>query len=245
MSASIAEKARLGRNVRVGDYTVIHENVEIGDDVSIDTHCIIGYPSARSEGKPLRIGAGSLIRSHSVFYEGSEFGPGLRTGHHVSVRERTIAGRDLQIGTYSDLQGDLVIGEHCRTHSGVFLAPGCRIGSFVWILPHVVLTNDPRPPSDVWLGVTVEDFAIIAAMACILPGVRVGTRSLVGAGSVVTRDVPADHVVAGNPARVMCRTSELKMTDRPHEAAYPWMHRFHRGYPREIVESWLRSDERP
>lgn len=243
MSASIAEKAKLGQNVRVGDYTVIHDNVEIGDNVSIDTHCIIGYPSARSDGKPLKIGSDSLIRSHSVFYEGSEFGPELRTGHHVSVRERTIAGRNLQIGTYSDLQGDLVIGDYCRTHSNVFLAPQSRIGNFVWILPHVVLTNDPRPPSDIWLGVTVEDFAIIAAMACILPGVRIGTRSLVSAGSVVTRDVPADHMVAGNPASVVCKTSELKMTDRPGEAAYPWMHRFHRGYPREIVESWLRSDE--
>ena len=71
----------------------------------------------------------------------------------------------LLIGTLGDFQGHATIGDYVRTHSSVFIAHHARIGNFVWIFPHVVLTDDPHPPSEVRRGVVVEDYASIATMS--------------------------------------------------------------------------------
>jgi acetyltransferase-like isoleucine patch superfamily enzyme len=242
-SAIVSPDARLGANVEIGPFTIIHGNVRIGDGVVIGGHCEIGHPSPLAEGRPLVIGAGSLIRSHSVFYEGSTFGERLTTGHRVTVREGTIAGKNLQIGTLGDLQGHCEIGDYVRFHSNVHIGQRARIGNFVWIFPYVVLTNDPHPPSDVLMGVTVEDFAAIATMSVILPGVKVGRHSLVAAHSSVSRDVEPHTVVGGSPAKLICPTSAIKLKDGSGRPAYPWTTHFARGYPPEVVAGWSSEPE--
>ena len=238
--ASVSPRASIGTGVTIGDFTIIHDNVVLGDGVTIGSHCEIGHPTPLAEGAPLVIGAGSLIRSHSVFYEGSTFGAGLRTGHQVTIREKLTAGVDLQIGTLCDFQGHAEIGDHVRAHSNVHIGQRSKIGNFVWLFPYTVLTNDPHPPSDGYLdGAVVEDYAAIATMVCIMPGVRVGTRSLVGAHALVTKDVPADMVVGGVPARILCATKDVKLKDGSGRAAYPWMRHFHRGYPDDVVAGWI------
>jgi acetyltransferase-like isoleucine patch superfamily enzyme len=239
--ARVSTRARIGANVTIGDFTIVHENVDIHHGTVIESHCVIGYPTPLAQGKPLIVGENSLIRSHSVFYEGSQFGEGLRTGHHVTVREKCRAGKFLQLGTYSDVQGHCEIGDHVRTHSGVQINQATVIGNCVWLFPHVVIANDPHPPSDMLRGAIIEDYAAIATMSCIIPGVRIGTRSLVGAHSLVTKDVEPDTVVAGVPARKLCMTSDVKLKDGSGRSAYPWMRHFHRGYPRDLVEAWLRE----
>ncbi|MFP2908827.1 acyltransferase [Pyxidicoccus sp. 3LFB2] len=237
--ARVSPKARLGARVTIGDFTIVHDNVVIGDDTVVESHCILGHPSALAEGTPLIIGSGSHIRSHSIFYEGSTFGDGLKTGHRVTVRERTVAGPGLQIGTLSDFQGHVEIGDYVRTHSNVHIGQKTRIGNYVWIFPYTVLTNDPHPPSDGYLrGAVVEDHAVVATMVCVMPGVRIGARSLVGAHSLVTKDVAPDMVVGGVPAKVLCSTSDVKLKDGSGRAAYPWMRHFHRGYPDDVVAAW-------
>ncbi len=163
----------------------------------------------------------------------------VRTGHHVTLRERIEAGVDLQVGTLSDLQGDTIIGDHVRTHSRVFIAKYSAVGDFVWIFPSVVVANDPHPPSDgLQRGADIREYAVIGAGACVMPGVVVGTRSVVGAGSLVTKDVEPDVVVGGVPAKTMGPASDVLFRDGSGRRAYPWMRHFHRGYPDDVVARW-------
>jgi acetyltransferase-like isoleucine patch superfamily enzyme len=237
--SKVYPKARIGERVTIGDFTIVHDNVVIGDDSVIESHCILGHPTPLADGLPLVIENGAHIRSHSIFYEGSKFGEGLRTGHRVTVREKLTAGKNLQIGTLSDFQGHGEIGDYVRTHSSVHLGQKAKVGNCVWLYPYTVFTNDPHPPSYGHLvGVIVEDYAVVATMASVMPGVRIGTRSLVGAHSLVTKDVEPDTVVAGVPAKRLCRTRDIKLRDGSGESAYPWMRHCHRGYPPELVAKW-------
>lgn len=238
-TALIDKRAKLGNGVRVGAYTIIHGNVAIGDDTEIGSHCEIGVPSSLSDGLPLIIGKSALIRSHSIFYEGSIFGEKLSTGHRVTVREKTEAGDAFQIGTLSDIQGHCEIGDYVKLHSNVHIGQHSKVGNYVWIFPYVVLTNDPHPPSNVMMGVTIEDFVAIATMSIILPGVTVKTGALIGAHSSVNKTVESDTVVAGSPAKFICETNAIKLKDGSGESAYPWRKHFHRGYPETAVAAWV------
>lgn len=237
-TALIEPGAEIDVDVTVGAFSIIHSTATIGASSVIGSHCAIGVPTGRAAGVRLRIGANALIRSHSVFYQGSSFGRGLTTGHGVVVREGTVAGEALQVGTNSEIQGDCVLGDHVRTQSDVFISQGASIGNFVWLLPRVVLTNDPQPPSDIRLGVCVSDFAVIAAGAVVLPGVTIGRASVVGASALVASDVPAGALVHGSPARVVRAAEATRSKDGTNRPAYPWTKHFHRGYPEEIVERW-------
>ena len=238
-NAIVSPKAKLGKNVTIGHCSVIYDNVIIGDNTVIEGFCEIGYPTKLSDDHPLIIGNNSHIRSHSIFYEGSTFKENLVTGHRVTVREKIHAGLNLQIGTLSDLQGDCRIGDYVRMHSNVHIGKHSSLGNFIWIFPYVVLTNDPHPPSETMLGVTVKDFAVLATMAVILPGVTINEHSLVGAHSLVNKDVPKGMVVGGNPAKVLCEASSIKLKDNEKLSAYPWPIHFHRGYPDSIVDKWM------
>lgn len=227
-------------DAQVGDYTIIHPGTRIGAGTRSGAFCEIGVPTDLAIERGLRIGANSLIRSHSVFYEGSTFGPNLRTGSRVTVRENTRAGETLQIGTISDLQGHCTIGDHVRLHSNVHIGQGAIVEDFVFIFPYVVLTNDAAPPSDRLDGVTLKRYAVVATMSTLLPGVVIGEGALVGAMTLVREDVPADMICVGVPGKVVGPTSRVKLKDTG-EPAYPWRRHFHRGYPPEVVEEWKRE----
>lgn len=240
-TALVSPEAKIGNNVSIGPFSIVHGNVILGDDITIGSHCEIGLPTPLAEGKPLTIGSGSLIRSHSIFYEGSTFGSKLVTGHRVTVREKTIAGENLQIGTLGDIQGSCTIGNYVRFHSNVHIGQQSTIGDYVWIFPYVVLTNDPHPPSNVLMGATIENYVAIATMSIILPGVTVREGALVGAHSSVSRDVDVNTVVAGSPAKFICETQKIKLKDGSNATAYPWRRHFHRGYPESVVLKWLQE----
>ena len=239
-TAIIHEGSSLANNVAIGPYSIIHKNVIIEDGSVIGSHCEIGHPANNfSGGAPLSIGKNSLIRSHCVFYEGSTFGGNLVTGHGVTVREKTLAGCNLQIGTLSDIQGNCEIGDFVKFHSNVHIGQYSKIKDYVWIFPYVVLTNDPHPPSNVMMGVTVENYVAIATMSTVLPGVTIKEGALVGAHSSVSRDVEANTVVAGSPAKYICDTDKIKLKDGSNNSAYPWRRHFHRGYMPETVAQWI------
>lgn len=241
-SSYVSPKAKLGDDVEVGPFSIVHENVILGNRVKIGSYCELGISTPLGDGTPLIIGDDSLIRSHSVFYESSSFGLGLTTGHRVTVREKTIAGAGFQIGTLSEIQGDCSVGDYVRFQSNVFVGKKTTIGNFVWILPYVVLTNDPTPPSNVLMGCTIEDYASISAASVVLPGVTVGHHSLVAAQACVTKNVPPNMVVAGVPARVVGNTSTIKLRDGSGRSAYPWTSHFTRGYPASATADWANNE---
>jgi UDP-3-O-[3-hydroxymyristoyl] glucosamine N-acyltransferase len=240
-TAIVSPEAKIGDNVSVGPFTIIHKNVVIGSNTNVGSHCEIGVYTPLADDEYLTIGESSLIRSHSVLYMGSTFGAHLTTGHRVTVREKTKAGRNLQIGTLSDIQGHCEIGDFVRFHSNVHIGQHSKIGNYVWIFPYVVLTNDPHPPSDVMLGVTIEDYVAIATMSVILPGAVLKSGALIAAHSSVSRTVDSDTVVGGSPAKFICNTEQIKLKDGSNLSAYPWRKHFHRGYPDDVVSQWLKE----
>ena len=141
--------------------------------------------------------------------------------------------------TLGDIQGHCQIGDYVRLHSNVHIGQQSVIGSYVWIFPYVVLTNDKHPPSEILNGVTLEDYVVIATMSVVLPGVRIKEGALVGAHSSVSKDVEVNSVVAGSPAKFICETHEIKFKDDAGTSAYPWRRHFHRGYPPEAVLEWI------
>ena len=243
----ISPKATLGRNVRIGDRTVIYDNVVLEDDVIIANDCVIGEPQSRYyEGgsyvnPPTTIGAGSLIRSHTIVYSGVTLGSGFSCGHRVTIREGVRTGKQCRVGTLCDLQGNLSMGNHVWLHSNVHLGQGSVLEDFVFIYPYVVLTNDPLPPSHHLKGVTVRKYTQIGTLSVVMPGVEIGANSLVGAGAVLTKDVEEFSCVVGNPAKRVKDVRDMKMPDGT--PAYPWPNRFDRGMPWAGIgyDNWVNS----
>lgn len=242
-TACIDPSARIADDVEIGPFSVVHGNVDLASGCRVGAYCELGIESSLGDGSPLTIGAGALIRSHSIFYESSRFGESLVTGHRVTVRENTIAGKNLQIGTLTDIQGDCQIGDYVRFHSNVHIGKKSTIGDFVWIFPYVVLTNDPHPPSNILKGVTIEDYAVIATMSVILPGVVVGKGAVIGAHSSLRSNAEPGMLYVGSPAEKKCITSKIKLQDGTRRPAYPWTGHFSRGYPHDVVSQWRADHE--
>src|SRR5918993_1514113 len=94
------------------------------------------------------------------------------------------------------------LGKNVKIWHFAYVGDNTIIGNNVIIAPGATFTNDPYPMSPKMIGVTVEDGAIIAARAVIKPGVTIGKNAVVGMGAVVTKDVPSETVVIGNPAKI-------------------------------------------
>mgnify|MGYP001387197414 CR=1 FL=1 len=113
-------------------------------------------------------------------------------------------GSGTNIGALSHIGRDVTIGEKCKVQGLVYIADGCIIGNEVFIGPNATLTNDRHPPSGgKWSPVVVEDKVVIGANATIVAGVRLCEGCVIGAGSVVTEEVPSGQVWAGNPAKFL------------------------------------------
>ena len=194
----------------------VYPMVFVPDDAEIDDFAILGKPP-RGE-KPgalsLILGAGCVIRSHTVIYAGNKIGSGFQTGHHVVIRESNTIGDNVSIGTHSIVEHHVTIGDRVRLHSRVFVPEFSTLEAGCWLGPGVMITNARYPISrdakDRLYGAHVEAGAIIGANAVLLPGVRIGARALVGAGAVVTKDVPPGAVVAGNPAKIINQVENIE-----------------------------------
>jgi acetyltransferase-like isoleucine patch superfamily enzyme len=174
--SGVSEKARLHGRVSIGEGTVLQENVTLGS----------------AEDGELSIGRNCTIRSGTVVYSGVKIGDSFRTGHNVLIRENTTIGTGVLVGTNSVVDGDCTIGNKVSIQTGVYVTRYTVIEDGVFLGPCSVTTNDKYMRYGATLkGPVIKQGARIGANATIMPGISIGRGAIVGAGSVVTRDVPA------------------------------------------------------
>lgn len=206
----------------------IYANVRIGEGADIHGPCVLGKPPrGKADGElPLVIGVNATIRPFTTIYAGNQIGDAFQTGQGTSIREDNTIGHNVSVGTNAVVEFGNRIGDRVRIHSLAFLEM-VTVEDDVFIGPNVVFTDDPHPMNcprykECLGGATVKRLARIGANCTILPGVVIGENTLVGAGSVVTKDVPDGMVVAGNPARVIKRVDELECFPGFFERPYVW-----------------------
>lgn len=144
-----------------------------------------------------------------VIFKDVEIGIETRIGNFVFIRDNTLIGQSCIIGSYVDIEGDVRIGNFVSLQSACYITRGVIIEDEVFCGPRIITMNDKnicyRRPSLTYTCTAprILRAARIGGGSMLLPGVTIGENALVGAGSVVTRDVPDKAIVAGNPARVV------------------------------------------
>lgn len=145
--------------------------------------------------------------------ESQSVGPGTKIWAFAHVLPGAVIGKDCNICDHVFIENDVVVGDRVTVKCGVQLWDGLRVGNDVFIGPNVTFTNDPfpkskQPPAE-FSKTTLDEGCSIGANATILPGISIGRNSMVGAGAVVTRSVPPNAIVHGNPARIQGYASEI------------------------------------
>ncbi len=194
----------------------IFEKVKLGKNVIIEDFCLIGKPPKSKDDNDIEtiIGDNAIIRSHTVIYAGNKIGDNFQTGHSVVIREGNEIGNNVSIGTLSCIEHQVQIGNGVRIHSQVFVPEFSILKDNCWLGPNVVLTNAKYPLSknvkENLVGPTINEYAKIGANSTLLPGINIGKHCILGAGSVVVKDIPAYKIAFGNPAIVVSDIRENK-----------------------------------
>lgn len=202
----------------------LSSHVILEGSCNLDDNVVLGHKPSRSvPTSTLVIGSGANIRCGTVIYEGSKIGSGLETGHNVVIREENTLGNNVGVWGNSVIDYGCRIGNNVKIHTGVYVAQFTIIEDDVFLGPGVTITNDPHPlcaDCTKENGPTIKRGARIGANVTILPGVVVGEYALIGAGSVVTRDVPARKLAYGNPAKTHGDVDSISCPHDPDGKAY-------------------------
>jgi acetyltransferase-like isoleucine patch superfamily enzyme len=200
----------LGENVVVYPGTVIADGCTIGDNVVLGKQPSLSPRSTakREELAPLEIGPGTIVSTGAVVFAGTKLGARVIVGDGARVRERCAIGDDVVIGSGSLIENDTTVGELTKIQAEAYITAYSTLEDNVFIAPCVVTTNDnfmgrTEKRRELIKGPTIRRGARIGGGAILCPGVEIGEEAFVGAGAVVTKDVPPRVVVVGSPARVL------------------------------------------
>jgi UDP-2-acetamido-3-amino-2,3-dideoxy-glucuronate N-acetyltransferase len=150
--------------------------------------------------------AGAPFIHERALVESPWIGEGTRVWAFAHVMPGARIGADCNLCDHTYVEGGAVLGDRVTIKSGVYVWDGVTLEDDVFVGPQATFTNDPFPRSRVpfaCIPTTVGRGASLGAGCVLLPGIRVGERAMVGAGAVLTADVPDDAVVVGNPARIV------------------------------------------
>lgn len=215
-TAVIRENVTIGKGVIIHDFVVIYPETIIGDNVEIFEGCVVGKPPAVSKAiareiaadlGPTVIGQNSILSPHVVLFKGVKVGEDTLLGDNASVREQCVIGDKCIISRNVSVNYNTRIGNRVKIMDNSHITGNMVIEDDVFISALVVTTNDNLIGKGDWrsgmFGPHIKTGAQIGAGANLLPSVEIGEYAVVGAGSVVTKSVPANKLVMGIPARVV------------------------------------------
>jgi acetyltransferase-like isoleucine patch superfamily enzyme len=195
---------------------IVYPGTVLGEGVKILENAVVGKQpvlSPRSTAKrepltPVEIGDGTIVSTGAIVFAGSRIGARVILGDQSCVRERVTLGDDVVLGRGSLVENDTTIGASTRIQAEAYITAYSTLEEDVFIAPCVVTTNDnfmgrTERRHELVKGPTIRRGARVGGGAILCPGVEVGEEAFVGAGAVVTKDVPARTVVVGNPARYL------------------------------------------
>lgn len=200
----------------------VTEKIVLGDGCEVDSGVVLGFLTGRHiDDTTLRVGPGARIRYGTVIYAGTAIGAGLQTGHNVVIREENDIGDNLNIWNSSTIDYGCKIGNDVKIHCNVYVAQFTTLEDDVFLAPGVTIANDPHPLCGLCMrGPTIKRGARIGVNVTLLSHITIGEGAFVGAGSVVTRDIPAGTLAYGNPARPVRPVDELScpfdLVERPY-----------------------------
>jgi acetyltransferase-like isoleucine patch superfamily enzyme len=195
---------------------VVYPGTILGEGVRILENAVVGKqpalsPRSTAKREPLRpteIGDGTLISTGAIVFAGTHIGKRVILGDQSCVRERVNVGDDVVLGRGSLVENDTTIGAMTRIQAEAYITAYSTLEEHVFIAPCVVTTNDnfmgrTDKRHDLMKGPTIRRGARVGGGAILCPAVEIGEEAFVGAGAVVTKDVPPRVIVVGNPARVL------------------------------------------
>ena len=214
MSAEIHPSAIVYPGTVLGIGVKVLENAVVGKQPTLS-------PRSTANHEPLApavIGAGTIVSTGAIVFAGTTVGDRVILGDQSCVRERVQIGDDVVVGRGSLIENDTTIGAMTKIQADAYITAYSTLEEHVFIAPCVVTTNDN------WMGRTEKRFgnikgptirrgARIGGGAVLCPGVEIGEDAFVGAGAVVTKDVPPRVVVVGSPARVLRAVPEEELLD--------------------------------
>ena len=206
---------------------VVHPGTVLGDGVKVLEGAVVGKQpvlSPRSTAKreplpPTVLGDGTVVSTGAIVFAGSTIGARVILGDQSCVRERVTLGDDVVLGRGSLVENDTTVGALTVIQAGAYVTAYSTVEERVFIAPCVVTTNDnymgrTEKRHALMKGPTIRRGARVGGGAILCPGVEVGEEAFVGAGAVVTKDVPPRVVVVGSPARVLRAVPPDELLDR-------------------------------
>lgn len=215
-TAIINDDVNLGEGAIIHDFVVIYPNTSVGDNVEIFEGSVIGKPPSKTKSSsrgvakdlpPVRIGKDSIICPHVTLCSGITIGERTLLGNNVSIREECKIGNDCVIAGDVSINYHTTIGTRVKIMDNTHITGNMVIEDDVFISVLVSTTNDNSMGRKGWhdqiTGPIIKRFATVGAGANLLPQVTIGTNSIIGAGSVVTKSIPDRTVAMGIPAKVV------------------------------------------